>query len=231
MKAAGTLCGRLRSRSPRRTARSVVLSRARRRDAVRLLAMAAVSRRRPPCAAAARLTPVVVRRLPSADRHGDRPARILAIVVGAVRRRLLRGGRTSCFRSSKRSMRRGRCRRTCRRRDAALRAWDRSSASSSRGSSASTQGHAAPRCLGQARRSRLLGGVAPLLMPNPYLPDAVRWAHFVETSVSNLVFGALAGWILQGESSTRRGGYERGRTPIRLTGTAGASSRPGTSID
>jgi len=42
----------------------------------------------------------------------------------------------------------------------------------------------------------LLGGVAPLLMPNPYLPDAVRLAHLVEVGVSNLVFGCLAGWLL-----------------------------------
>jgi hypothetical protein len=44
----------------------------------------------------------------------------------------------------------------------------------------------------------LLGGVAPLLMPNPYLPDAVRLTHLVETGVSNFVFGCLAGWLLGG---------------------------------
>jgi hypothetical protein len=42
----------------------------------------------------------------------------------------------------------------------------------------------------------LLGGIAPLILPNPYFPDSVRWAHLVETSTSNFIFGLLAGWIL-----------------------------------
>ena len=41
----------------------------------------------------------------------------------------------------------------------------------------------------------LLSGVAPLLMPNPYFPDAVRWAHFCEVTSSNFVFGAIVGWL------------------------------------
>ncbi|HEY5971899.1 MAG TPA: hypothetical protein VIT22_07990 [Pseudoxanthomonas sp.] len=36
-------------------------------------------------------------------------------------------------------------------------------------------------------------GVAPLLIPNPYFPDAIRAAHFVEVVCSNLLFGALMG--------------------------------------
>lgn len=47
----------------------------------------------------------------------------------------------------------------------------------------------------------ILGGIAPLLIPNPYLPDHVRYAHLIETSVSNFLFGWLAGWLL---SSARR---------------------------
>jgi Ca2+/Na+ antiporter len=42
----------------------------------------------------------------------------------------------------------------------------------------------------------LLGGVAPLLIPNPYLPDPVRWAHFFEVGVSNFVFGWISAWML-----------------------------------
>jgi hypothetical protein len=42
----------------------------------------------------------------------------------------------------------------------------------------------------------ILGGIAPLLVPNPYLPDAVRYAHLPEVGVSNLLFGLLAGWLL-----------------------------------
>lgn len=40
-----------------------------------------------------------------------------------------------------------------------------------------------------------LGGAAPLLVPNPFLPDAVRWAHMVEITASNALFGALVGWV------------------------------------
>jgi hypothetical protein len=41
----------------------------------------------------------------------------------------------------------------------------------------------------------LLSGVAPLIMPNPYFPDAVRWAHFCEVTSSNFVFGAIVAWL------------------------------------
>jgi hypothetical protein len=42
----------------------------------------------------------------------------------------------------------------------------------------------------------VLGGVAPLIVPNPYLPEAVRYAHLPEVGVSNFLFGLLAGWLL-----------------------------------
>ena len=41
----------------------------------------------------------------------------------------------------------------------------------------------------------LVSGVAPLMVPNPFLPDAVRWVHFAEVVSSNLVFGAVVVWI------------------------------------
>jgi hypothetical protein len=37
---------------------------------------------------------------------------------------------------------------------------------------------------------------AQLLLPNPYMPDAVRMAHLLETASSNFVFGALVGWLM-----------------------------------
>jgi len=37
---------------------------------------------------------------------------------------------------------------------------------------------------------------AQLLLPNPFMPEAVRMVHLVETATSNLVFGALIGWLL-----------------------------------
>ncbi len=39
---------------------------------------------------------------------------------------------------------------------------------------------------------------AQLLLPNPYMPEAVRMAHLRETASSNFVFGALVGWLLSG---------------------------------
>jgi hypothetical protein len=41
----------------------------------------------------------------------------------------------------------------------------------------------------------ILSGVAPLLMPNPYFPDSVRWVHFGEVTSSNFLFGAFVGWV------------------------------------
>jgi len=37
----------------------------------------------------------------------------------------------------------------------------------------------------------LLGGVVPLMAPNPLMPDAVRFAHLIEVGSSNLLYGWL----------------------------------------
>ena len=42
----------------------------------------------------------------------------------------------------------------------------------------------------------VLGGVAPLLVPNALMPDSIRWYHFIEVTTSNFVFGAIVGRIL-----------------------------------
>ncbi len=41
----------------------------------------------------------------------------------------------------------------------------------------------------------VLSGVAPLIVPNPFFPDAVRWVHFGEVTSSNFVFGCVVGWV------------------------------------
>ena len=41
----------------------------------------------------------------------------------------------------------------------------------------------------------LLSGVAPLLIPNPYFPDSVRFAHLCEVSSSNFLFAAIVAWL------------------------------------
>ena len=37
---------------------------------------------------------------------------------------------------------------------------------------------------------------AQLLLPNPYMPEAVRMTHLIETASSNLIFGLFIGWLL-----------------------------------
>lgn len=41
----------------------------------------------------------------------------------------------------------------------------------------------------------VLSGVVPLLAPNPFFPDAVRWVHFGEVTVSNFVFAFVVAWL------------------------------------
>lgn len=37
---------------------------------------------------------------------------------------------------------------------------------------------------------------AQIMLPNPYMPEAVRMAHLVETASSNFIFGVFVGWLL-----------------------------------
>jgi hypothetical protein len=41
----------------------------------------------------------------------------------------------------------------------------------------------------------LLSGVTPLLIPNPFFADSLRWAHMCEVTGSNFVFGTLVAWL------------------------------------
>ncbi len=40
-----------------------------------------------------------------------------------------------------------------------------------------------------------LTGVVPLLTPNPFFPDVVRWVHFAEVTSENFVFAAVVAWL------------------------------------
>jgi hypothetical protein len=51
----------------------------------------------------------------------------------------------------------------------------------------------------------ILAGVAPLLLPNPYLPDYVRLAHGFEIGISNLVYGVLLGYLLTRKAAPATG--------------------------
>jgi hypothetical protein len=41
----------------------------------------------------------------------------------------------------------------------------------------------------------IIGGVAPLLPDNPYMPADIRFYHGVETSLSNFLFGLIVGFL------------------------------------
>jgi len=41
----------------------------------------------------------------------------------------------------------------------------------------------------------VLSGVVPLLAPNPFFPDAVRWVHFGEVTISNFLFAFVVAWL------------------------------------
>lgn len=60
----------------------------------------------------------------------------------------------------------------------------------------------------------ILGGIAPLLLPNQYMPLSIRVPHLFEVGISNFVYGVLLGYIMipgdslreihsQGTSSTQ----------------------------
>jgi hypothetical protein len=41
----------------------------------------------------------------------------------------------------------------------------------------------------------LLSGVAPMIAPNPFFPDAIRWVHLGEITVSNFLLGVFVSWL------------------------------------
>jgi hypothetical protein len=49
---------------------------------------------------------------------------------------------------------------------------------------------------------------AQLLIPNPYMPEAVRMTHLVETASSNFIFGWLMVWLLNRHHKSLRGLFQ-----------------------
>lgn len=86
----------------------------------------------------------------------------------------------------------------------------------------STSGTRGARALRAAVTLSLVGGVAPLLLPNPFMPDAVRWAHSVEVGVSHVIFGALAGWLLAPPTSAAVASTRRDDVSREVSGHASA---------
>lgn len=58
------------------------------------------------------------------------------------------------------------------------------------------KGHQARAAIALGLSFPILAGVAPLLLPNPFLPVYVRLAHGFEIGVSNFVYGILLGYVL-----------------------------------
>ena len=57
------------------------------------------------------------------------------------------------------------------------------------------RGTPATRALHAALVMSVIGGVAPLMVPNPFMPDAVRFVHFFEVVIENFIFGWVTGWL------------------------------------
>ncbi|MGI8784575.1 MAG: hypothetical protein ACR2L2_13095 [Acidobacteriota bacterium] len=55
----------------------------------------------------------------------------------------------------------------------------------------------------------MVGGIVPLLAPDPYIPSYIRWVHGWEVGVSNLLFGSLVGWLLVGTQRTGAAQFQR----------------------
>jgi hypothetical protein len=71
---------------------------------------------------------------------------------------------------------------------------------------------------GEARRAwltglcfALLSGVAPLILPNPFFPETVRYAHLFEVTTENFILAAFAGYLW----------YRRGHDTLQVAGVAG----------
>jgi hypothetical protein len=47
----------------------------------------------------------------------------------------------------------------------------------------------------------VLGGIAPLLLPNPYMPAQIRFAHAIEVGLSNFIFGLTVAALLVSRST------------------------------
>jgi hypothetical protein len=48
-----------------------------------------------------------------------------------------------------------------------------------------------PKAVAVGTAFAVLSGIVPLLMPNPYFPDIVRWVHMAEVTSSNFLFGMI----------------------------------------
>ena len=54
---------------------------------------------------------------------------------------------------------------------------------------------------------------AQLLLPNPFMPEAVRMTHLIETASSNFIFGCLIVWLLHRHHSSLSDLFRAGLTP------------------
>jgi hypothetical protein len=52
-----------------------------------------------------------------------------------------------------------------------------------------------PGAIAVAAAFATLNGIAPLIIPTGIFPELVRWAHLIEVTTSNLVFGFIVAWL------------------------------------
>ncbi len=65
-----------------------------------------------------------------------------------------------------------------------------------------TQGTAFQNALLTALNFSVIMGI-PLVVPLPFMPDAIRYAHLAEVMSSNFVFGIITGWMLTPKNITK----------------------------
>jgi hypothetical protein len=67
----------------------------------------------------------------------------------------------------------------------------------------------------------ILGGVAPLIVPNPFMPRDIRIPHLFETGVSNFLYGIAAAFVLAAPTArTRMQGWPTTVSPSRSPSSA-----------
>jgi hypothetical protein len=58
----------------------------------------------------------------------------------------------------------------------------------------------------------ILGGIAPLLLPNAFMPVAIRIAHSMEVGISNFIFGLVVACLLVPRTPKKAGSDLRSKT-------------------
>jgi hypothetical protein len=90
-----------------------------------------------------------------------------------------------------------------------------------------TAGSRIHRALVAGAMMAVLGGILPLFVPNPYIPEAIRWVHFFEVVTSNFLFGLATGWAFAARPATS---MTAAGTPADTRGAMGSAAVGGAAL-